>query len=350
VSVAARTAFDWAVEQAELGRIPDRLVRVAIRRLLAARLEESARGGVEAWREREEALLEAMRAGPIAPAPDEANEQHYEVPAELFEIVLGPRLKYSACVWPEGTATLAAAEETALALTCERAELRDGDTILDLGCGWGSLSLWMAERYPSARILAVSNSAAQRSFIEVRRDARSLANLEVATADMNVFPTDRRFDRVVSVEMFEHMRNWDALCARIAGWLAPRGKLFVHVFCHRAWPYLFEAEGATDWMGRHFFTGGLMPSDDLLPRACAELRLERRWAVDGRHYARTLLAWLANLDASKARIEPILARTYGEGEARRWFGRWRLFFLACAELFAWGDGSEWYVAHYRLGR
>ncbi|MFZ5785248.1 MAG: SAM-dependent methyltransferase [Acidobacteriota bacterium] len=346
----ARTAFEWAVEQAELGRVPDVVIRTAIRRLLAARLAESARGGVEAQREREEALVEAMRGGPIAPAPDEANEQHYELPAELFEIVLGPRLKYSACLWPEGVSTLAAAEEAALALTCERAELRDGQTILELGCGWGSLSLWMAERYPSSRVLAVSNSTAQRAFIEARRDARGLANLDVVTADMNAFATEARFDRIVSVEMFEHMRNWDALCGRIAGWLAPGGKLFVHVFCHRAWPYLFETAGATDWMGRHFFTGGLMPCDDLLPRASGGLRLERRWAVDGRHYARTLLAWLANLNAARDRLRPILARTYGPAEARRWFGRWRLFFLACAEMFAWRGGSEWYVAHYRLSR
>lgn len=342
--------LEWAAQQAELGRVPDAVTRLAIRRLLAARLAENARGGVEAQRERQAALLEAMRHSPIALVPEAANEQHYEIPAELFEIVLGPRLKYSACVWPSGETTLAEAEEVALALTCERAELRDGQTILELGCGWGSLSLWMAERYPSSSILAVSNSSAQRTFIEARRNARRLANLEVVTADMNVFSTDRRFDRVVSVEMFEHMRNWEALCGRIAGWLAPDGKAFVHVFCHRAWPYLFETAGATDWMGRHFFTGGLMPSDDLLPLTCAGLRVERRWAIDGRHYARTLLAWLANHDAARDRLEPILARTYGAGEARRWFGRWRLFFLACAELFAWSGGSEWYVAHYRLGR
>lgn len=206
----------------------------------------------------------------------------------------------------------------------------------------------MAEHYPNARILAVSNSAPQRAFIEARRDAKRLSNLDVVTADMTSFSPEGVFDRVVSVEMLEHMRNWEALCGRVAGWLAPGGKLFVHIFCHRAWPYLFEAEGTGNWMGRHFFTGGLMPSDDLLLQTCGELRLEQRWAVDGRHYARTLLAWLANHDAARHHILPILARTYGESAALRWFGRWRLFYLACAELFRRAGGTEWYVAHYRL--
>lgn len=340
----------WGMRQAELGRVPDWLIRAGIRRLLAARLEDEGRGGVEAQRERMAALLAQMRASPIALATEAANEQHYEVPPELFEIALGPRLKYSACVWPDGVGTLAEAEEATLALSCERAELADGQRILELGCGWGSLSLWMAERYPNARILAVSNSAPQRAFIEARRDAKGLANLEVVTADMSHFAPEGKFDRVVSVEMLEHMRNWEALCGRIADWLAPGGTLFVHIFCHRAWPYLFETAGVGNWMGRHFFTGGLMPSDDLLLATCGELRLERRWALDGRHYARTLLAWLRNHDAARARILPILARTYGESEARRWFGRWRLFYLACAELFGWAGGDEWYVAHYRLRR
>lgn len=340
----------WGMRQAEMGRLPDWLIRVGIRQLLAARLAELGAGGVEAQRERASALLAQMRQSPIALATDAANEQHYEVPPELFETVLGPRLKYSACVWPDGVRTLGEAEEATLALSCERAELADGQRILELGCGWGSLSLWMAERYPGARVVAVSNSAPQRAFIEARRDTKGLANLEVVTADMNHFAPEGRFDRVVSVEMLEHMRNWEALCGRIAGWLAPGGKLFAHIFCHRAWPYLFETEGAGNWMGRHFFTGGLMPSDDLLLQTCGALRLERRWALDGRDYARTLLAWLANHDAARARILPILARTYGESEARRWFGRWRLFYLACAELFGWAGGDEWYVAHYRLRR
>jgi cyclopropane-fatty-acyl-phospholipid synthase len=340
--------LEWGMRQAELGRLPDWLIRLGIRRLLAVRLRDEGRGGVEAQRERAAALLEHMRASRIALATDAANEQHYEVPPELFELALGPRLKYSACIWPAGVSTLAAAEDAALALTCERAELADGQGILELGCGWGSLSLWMAERYPGARILAVSNSAPQRAFIEARRDSKGLSNLDVVTADMNSFSPEGVFDRIVSVEMFEHMRNWEALCGHIATWLAPGGKLFVHIFCHRAWPYLFATQGAANWMGRHFFTGGLMPSDDLLLQTCGELRLERRWAVDGRHYARTLLAWLRNHNVARDRILPILARTYGEGEAHRWFGRWRLFYLACAELFAWAGGTEWYVAHYRF--
>jgi cyclopropane-fatty-acyl-phospholipid synthase len=289
------------------------------------------------------ALLARLDTGPVALAPARANEQHYEIPAAFFELVLGPFLKYSCVQWRDGVDDLASAEEATLALTCERAELSDGQEILELGCGWGSLARYIAPQYPNSRIMAVSNSATQRAFIESRRPP----NLQVVTADMNAFTTDRRFDRVVSVEMFEHMRNYRLLMDRIAGWLRPGGKLFVHVFCHRRFAYLFETHGAANWMGRHYFTGGLMPSSDLLLHFQDHLQLERRWMVNGTHYSCTARAWRRNLERQRVRVLPVLERTYGD-KAPQWFHRWRLFFSACEELFGYRHGLEWLVAHYRF--
>ena len=324
---------------AERGLLPDRVTRAGIRRLLAARLAEAERGPGP------DAAAARLAGEPVAPVPDAANRQHYEVPAEFFAQVLGPHLKYSGAYWPPETRTLEAAEAAMLALTAERAGLADGQRILELGCGWGSLALWMARRFPRARIVAVSNSAPQRRFIE----ARAPGNLEVVTADMNTFRAPGVFDRVVSVEMFEHMRNWPELLRRVASWLTPDGKLFVHVFCHRRYTYPFRTTGPDNWMGRYFFTGGMMPGADLLSRFGDDLTVEAQWMVPGGHYARTAEAWLANLDARRDAVWPVLASTYGP-EARRWFHRWRLFFLACAECFAFGGGAEWQVAHYRLTR
>lgn len=325
---------------AERGLAPDFALRVGIRGMLADRLAE------EAVLRRTAAFTDSLRVSPIALVPEQANAQHYEVPAAFFEQVLGKHRKYSCAWWDDGVTRLDDAEARMLALTCERAELQDGQTILELGCGWGSLSLWMAERYPASRILAVSNSASQREYIA----ARAPANLEVVTADMNDFATDGRFDRVVSVEMFEHMRNWPALLERIAGWLVPGGKLFVHHFCHREYAYPFEVDGDDDWMAEHFFTGGMMPAWETLAGFQEHLALEERWQVPGRHYQQTAEAWLKRLDARKAAVLPILAATYGAAEAERWFQRWRMFFLACAELFGYREGTEWFVGQYRLIR
>jgi len=346
MSAVAQFAIDW-VEQ---GLVPDTVIRAGIRRLCERRLRQIAAGDTESAAELTERFVRSMDSAAIACLPDRANEQHYELPAEFFGLVLGPHRKYSSGWWPEGTTDLAGAEAAALAATCERAGVADGQSILELGCGWGSLTLWMARHYPGSRITAVSNSQSQRAWIEGEAARLDLPNIEVITADMNQFRTDRRFDRVVSVEMFEHMRNWRALFARVNEWLRPDGRFFMHVFCHRSTPYAFVDQGPSDWMGRHFFSGGMMPSDELALRCQHPLRLLQRWRWGGRHYEKTANAWLANLDARRAELLPVLAATYGEANAAQWLQRWRIFFMACAELFGYESGQEWFVSHYLFTR
>jgi cyclopropane-fatty-acyl-phospholipid synthase len=333
---------------AEKGLLPDVLIRWGIRRrhektLAEVRPNDVVRDG-EAFRD----LVDELRTGPIAIETRSANEQHYELPPAFFRVFMGPHMKYSSGLWRPGPMSLDEAEAAMLALTCERAAIEDGMTVLELGCGWGSLSLWMARHYPGSRILAVSNSNGQREFIRARCAEGGIENLEVVTADMNGFDTDHRFDRVVSVEMFEHMRNWERLLARIAGWLKPDGRLFVHHFAHRELAYLFRGESEEDWMGRFFFTGGMMPSDDLMLRFQEHLLVEDHWRVNGRHYQRTLDSWLKRLDDGRQAALPILSEVYGAPQAKLWFERWRLFILACSELFGYGNGNEWLVSHYRL--
>lgn len=339
-------AIDWT----EQGVLPDGLVRAGIRRLLRERLASLDAGDCAHRAAYVERFVRAMDAAPIAPVPHLANMQHYEVPADFFGHVLGPRRKYSACYWPEGTTTLDQAESAALAATCERAGLESGMRILELGCGWGSLTLWMAERYPECQIVAVSNSVSQHEHIRATAASRRLGNVQVVTRDMNDFRSDERFDRVVSVEMFEHMRNYRTLLARIHGWLVPGGRFFMHIFCHRALPYEFADRGANDWMGRHFFSGGIMPSDELPLRFQDDLRLLERWRWNGQHYEKTANAWLANLDGRRKLALPILERAYGAQAAPRWYGRWRMFFMACAELFGYDRGEQWWVSHYLFER
>jgi len=343
-SRSSNLAIGW-VEQ---GLVPDAVVRLGIRRLLKERLVEIGDGDAEAAARIAERFVASLGASDVALLPDKANEQHYEVPAAFFARALGPHRKYSCCLWDEGATTLADAEAAALAVTCERAGLVDGQRVLELGCGWGSLSLWMAEHYPASRITAISNSHSQRVFIEAEAARRGLGNLHVVTADFSGFApvAGSRFDRVVSVEMFEHLRNWPEAFRRVAGWLAPGGRFFMHVFVHRSTPYAFVDRDESDWMSRHFFSGGMMPSDDLALRCQGDLTLLHRWRWNGRHYAKTSEAWLANMDANRAALWPIFESTYGAGQAATWWMRWRLFFMSCAELFGHDGGECWRVSHY----
>jgi len=343
---ATQLAINW-VEQ---GFVPDAVIRRAIRRLCEQRLAEIGADDCEKAALATESFVRSMDTSDIAQVPQLANEQHYEVPTEFFALVLGPRRKYSSAWWPQSTTDLSKAETMALAATCQHAGLADGQSILELGCGWGSLTLWMAQRYPNASITAVSNSQSQRAWILAQLQRRGLRNVEVITADMNQFSMEKGFERIVSVEMFEHMRNWRALFARVHDWLRPSGRFLMHVFCHRSTPYPFVDGGPSDWMSRHFFSGGMMPSDDLALRFQDKLRFLQRWRWDGRHYEKTANAWLANLDNHRARVLPVLASTYGHANAAQWMQRWRIFFMACAELFGYRDGQEWWVSHYLFER
>ncbi len=339
-----------ALDLAERGLLPDRLLRIGIRALLRERLQELAAADAEPAMDLHQAFLAEARRSPIAVETAAANRQHYEVPARFFELVLGPHRKYSCAYWRPDTRTLAHAEAEMLERVAARAELENGQRVLDLGCGWGSFSLWHAKRHPRSRVLAVSNSKSQAEFIRGTAARAAIGNLEVVTADVNAFDPGERFDRVVSVEMFEHVRNHGALLARIAGWLAPGGLLFVHHFAHRSSAYPYTTDGESDWMGRHFFTGGMMPSDDWLLHFQEDLSILHRWRVDGTHYQKTSDAWLANLDHHAQAILPVLRETYGAGEERLWLQRWRLFFLGCSELFGFRRGQEWWVTHVLMGR
>jgi len=332
----------------ERALLPDFVVRYGIRRLLKARLTEEDRGSPEATQQHLMKLIARLKQSPLAINTVDANQQHYELPCGFFELVLGKHLKYSSCYYRDARETLEQAEANMLQLTAERARLQNGDRILELGCGWGSLSLWMAEHFPASKITVVSNSRTQKRFIDERAAARGLRNLEVITSDMNhlSFPEGTRFDRVVSVEMFEHMRNYELLLHRISTWLKPQGTLFVHIFTHKDYAYPFEVRDETDWMAKYFFTGGIMPSDDLLLYFQRDLKLAEHWQVDGTHYQQTSEHWLQNMDAHRAQIEPILAETYGADQVRRWWVYWRVFFMSCAELWGFNRGHEWIVSHY----
>ena len=332
-----------AIHAFEDAPMPDAVSRAAIAFLVG----DARRRLAQAGGDRDEVFAQEMEVWPIAAHTDAANAQHYELPAEFFEIVLGPNLKYSSGLYPPGAATLADGEVAALRETEEHADLQDGQDVLELGCGWGSLSLWMAERFPASKITSVSNSASQRQFIEARARIRGLTNLTVITADMNDFTTDQRFDRVVSVEMFEHMSNWRALLAKVHGWLKPDGVLFLHVFTHRTTPYRFDVKDPADWIAQYFFTGGVMPSHGLTQQFPDLFTVAMDWRWSGAHYARTALQWLENFDANRTRIDLLLAEVYG-ADATVWRRRWRLFFLATAGLFGHRGGDEWGVSHYRL--
>ena len=340
------------IDLCERGLVPDALARFGMRRLIAQRLRDEAAGDPSA---RHAQFVRELRASPIAIHTQDANAQHYEVPAEFFRLHLGPRLKYSCCLYTPQAPTLAQAEEAMLELCAQRAGVADGQRILDLGCGWGSLSLWLAERYPRAQIVGLSNSNGQREFIEARAKERGLTNVTIRTGNVAEFEFSGNggaageFDCVLSVEMFEHMRNYAALLSKVSRWLKPRGHLFVHVFAHRTLAYPFDVKDGSDWMSQYFFTGGLMPSERLLGEFQDDLKLEQQWWVEGTHYERTSNHWLAGMDARRGEILEVFRGAYG-ADAAVWVQRWRMFYMAVAELFGYRDGTEWGVAHYRFTR
>lgn len=339
-----------AVSWTESGLVPDTVIRAGIRRLLEKKRKEIRSGDLEFAATSSNDFVAMMNASPVALMPDLANEQHYEVPSDFFAAVMGEHLKYSCCYWRDGAKSLSEAEAAALQLTVQRAGVTDGMQILDLGCGWGSLSLWIAKNFPNASVTSVSNSSSQRKFIVESAKRQEIENIEVVTADMNEFSAERQFDRVVSIEMFEHMRNYAELFRRINTWLRPGGQFFMHVFCHKSTPYEFIDKGPGDWMSRYFFSGGIMPSADLPLRFADDLKIEQRWHWSGNHYAKTSNAWLATMDSNEEKVMAALAACYGVEDSRLWWQRWRMFFMACAELFAYDDGNEWFVGHYLFSK
>lgn len=340
------------IDLCEKGLIPDVLTRFGMRKLMAQRLVDEGLNDGELRSQRFNQLLADLRASPIAIETGAANEQHYEVPAEFFHLHLGPRLKYSSAYYPDGNETLAQAEEKMFRLYAERAGLKDGMKILDLGCGWGSLSLWLAENFPGSSITGLSNSNGQRQFIEKRAAERGFKNLQIHTGNIVQFEFEGTpdFDRVMSIEMFEHMKNYGLLLKKIARWMKPDAQLFVHIFVHRLLAYHFQVKDQTDWMTQYFFTGGTMPSENLLLNFQDNVKLEQQWWVDGRHYEKTSNHWLAGMDAKQSEIMDIFRKGYGDKDAAVWFQRWRMFYMAVAEFFGYADGNEWGVAHYRFSK
>jgi cyclopropane-fatty-acyl-phospholipid synthase len=336
----------WYNSLIEKNKIPDALIRIGIRKLLKQRSLDEKRSSTELQQLHLMQLIEELKNSPIAVNTLDANQQHYEVSTEFYQYCLGKHLKYSSGYWKDGVKDIDTSEKDMLQLTCERAELKNGQDVLELGCGWGSLSLFMAAQFPQSNFTVVSNSRTQKIYIDEQATQRNIINLTVVTADMNTFSIDKKFDRVVSVEMFEHMRNYEKLMKKISSLLKENGKLFVHIFTHKEYTYKFEVKDETDWMSKYFFTGGIMPGDNLLFYFDDEIPVEKHWHVSGLHYSKTSEAWLKNMDAHKKEIMPLFAKTYGEKNALKWWVYWRIFFMACAELWKYNNGDEWMVSHY----
>lgn len=336
----------WYDSLLETNQLPDFILRAGIKKLLKQRLNDERTGDVETQQTAFNSLLNELRTSPIAVNTADANQQHYELPTEFYQYCLGKHMKYSSGYWKTNVTDIDISETDMLELTCQRAELTAGQQVLELGCGWGSLSLYMSSKFPSSTFTVVSNSTTQKAYIDQAARDRGISNLKVITADMNVFEVEEQFDRVVSVEMFEHMRNYKLLLQKVASFLKPDGKLFVHIFTHETLAYKFEVKDETDWMSKYFFTGGIMPSNHLLFYFSDHLNVEKHWVVNGMHYSKTSEAWLKNMDKHKQQIMPLFERTYGKDQAVKWWVYWRLFYLACAELFGYNQGNEWMVCHY----
>lgn len=332
----------------ESGTLPDTVIRAGIRKLCQQRLIDEHVNDIEAQGEQYNRFLEELRNSDIAIKTDKANEQHYEVPADFYKLALGEHLKYSSCLWHEETKDLTSAEANMLELYTKRGDFEDGQKILELGCGWGSLTLYLAKKYPNSQITGLSNSNSQREFIMQKAQERGLSNVQIITVDINEFDTNESFDRIISIEMFEHVRNYQQLFKRMEQWLSDSGKCFIHIFCHRYLMYPFEEEGDDNWMGKYFFSGGQMPAADTFLNFQQGLTLEKRWLLSGQHYEKTSNAWLENTDRNKETILSLFKKVYGEKEGKVWLQRWRIFFMSCAELFGLNNGNEWLVAHYRF--
>tara|TARA_B100001057_G_scaffold72438_2_gene66689 strand:+ start:354 stop:1403 length:1050 start_codon:yes stop_codon:yes gene_type:complete len=335
-----------SIDLVESGLIPDIVIRAGIRKLLNSKLKKIHSEDLEWAANVTNDFVEMMNSSPIALLTDTANEQHYEVPADFYPFVMGDHLKYSCCEYSNGVSSLSEAESQALKTTTERAGIEDGMKVLDLGCGWGSLSLWIAEKFPNSQVTSVSNSSLQADYINKQAKDRSLSNINVITCDMNTFDTEDNFDKVVSIEMFEHMRNYEELYRRINNWLRPGGNFFMHIFCHKTTPYEYQDEEESDWMSRHFFSGGIMPSADLPLRFTKDLNIVNSWYWNGKHYAKTCNAWLKNMDKNIVEIKKVIEDCYEGIDIPLWCQRRRVFFMACAELFDYNDGNEWFVGHY----
>lgn len=326
--------------------IPDLIIRFGIRRLLKQRLREENKGKPEAQEEHLKSLVQELSASDIGVNTAEANTQHYEVPTTFYQYCLGKHLKYSSGFWKDGVTDIDESEQDMLELTCQRADLKNGQHVLELGCGWGSLSLFMARKYPESKFTVVSNSKTQKIYIDEQAKLRGLDNLTVITADINTFTINDLFDRVVSVEMFEHLRNYRLLFKKISSFMKPDAKMFVHIFTHKVYAYKFEVKDESDWMSRYFFTGGIMPSNKLFDYFDEDLMIRERWVVNGAHYSKTAEAWLRNMDQHRHEIMPLFEKTYGSDQALKWWVYWRIFFMACAELWGFNKGEEWMVCHY----
>ena len=325
------------------GLIPDWILRRGVRSQGKERLNMMNK--VDSTKEYSKFINEAS-TGNIAVNTDDANNQHYEVDSEFFKYCLGKNLKYSCCFWDENTLDLDAAEDNMLEIYSQRAQITDGMSILDIGCGWGSLSLFLAQKYPKSEITGVSNSSSQKIFIDSVASERNISNLNIITRDINDFRAEEKYDRILSIEMFEHTKNTKKLMNLINDWLNPNGLFFMHVFAHKENPYYFDRDQKNAWMAKYFFTGGMMPNHNLFKDLKSNLEYQKSWILSGEHYERTSNAWLDKMDQNKSKILSLFERSNGSSVAKRKFHFWRLFYIACAEIFGYDNGNEWVVSHH----